>query len=146
MIRGFFTSDLFNSKPLTLVNATNTEGIMGAGIALRFKQLFPDMYAEYVAACERREHTVVRPHLWRGFRVNVLNVATKDRVYNPSQLYYVESGLSWIAEHYAEEWLTSLAVPALGCGLGGLSWDDVEPMIISYLDPLPIPVEVYLPR
>lgn len=61
----FRTGDLFQSGAQTLVNATNTEGIMGGGIALAFKNRFPQMFEEYFMACSIGFHTTFRPHLCR---------------------------------------------------------------------------------
>lgn len=64
----------------------------------------------------------------------------------PSDIKGIERGLQWLQEHDASEGIRSLAVPALGCGLGGLDWRDVGPLMCRYLAPLPIPVSIYLPR
>lgn len=142
------TGDLFQSDAQTLVNATNTEGIMGGGIALAFKKRFPEMFVEYNLACGIGFHTTFRPHLWYAddrSKPWILNLATKDTIAKDSTLDNIEEGLEWLILNYERVGITSLAFPALGCGLGGLDWDDVLPVLEIWLSKLDIPVEIYEP-
>lgn len=118
--------DLFESGCSTLVNAVNCHGAMGAGIALEFKRRYPAMFADYRCRCRRGELRLGRPYLWRsgdGAGPSVLNFPTKDHWRDPSQLEAIVEGLAWLRSRYREWGVDSLAVPALGCGHGGLSWD-----------------------
>lgn len=153
--------DLFTSECQTLVNAVNCIGIMGGGIALAFKAQFPYKYFnDYVQDCFTGRLTVGKPTLWKPAEGKwVLNFPTKDNL-SPSRLSYVDSGLQYLTVAEATErpdfcirepWLiehgvTSIAFPALGAGLGGLDWADVQPIMHAYLSTLPIPVEIYLPQ
>lgn len=144
------SGNLFESGAQTLVNATNIQGIMGGGIALAFKNRFPMMYQEYLVACQCGKHTTRRPFLWRPPVESigtpcVLNIATKDYVRNDSTLENVEDGMLWLVVNHERERIQSLAIPALGCGLGGLDWGDVAPLICYYLHPLDVPVLLYEP-
>ena len=58
----------------------------------------------------------------------------------------IETGLDWLTRHYQEEGITSLAVPALGCGLGGLEWREVGPLMCQSFSTFSIDVGIYLPR
>jgi O-acetyl-ADP-ribose deacetylase (regulator of RNase III) len=142
------SGDLFESEMQTLVNATNTEGVMGGGIALAFRERFPDMYRNYRRTCLEGLHTVDEPHLWNLDQDGpwILNLATKDLVRNDSTIPNIQAGLRWVVRHYEEEGITSIAFPALGCGLGGLSWKEVKPVMIYFLSRLDIPVEIYEPH
>ena len=138
-------SDLFASPAQTLVNTVNTEGVMGAGIALAFKRRYPAMFEEYRALCRRGALSVGTLHLWRGPDRWVLNFPTKTTWRRPSSLAYVEAGLLRLRRDYQGLGITSLALPALGCSLGRLAWKDVQVLCERYLSDLPIPVDVYPP-
>jgi O-acetyl-ADP-ribose deacetylase (regulator of RNase III) len=128
--------DLFKSPCQTLVNATNCVGIMGGGIAAAFKQRYPEMFEEYAMRCYQGTHTLTKPHLWKNPDPEgkwVLNIATKYEPRLPSELDAIEDGLIWVELNGLKEGITSLAVPALGCGLGGLDWDDVKPVMLYSL-------------
>jgi O-acetyl-ADP-ribose deacetylase (regulator of RNase III) len=140
--------DLFESGRSTLVNAVNCHGVMGAGIALEFKRRFPAMFADYRRRCRQGEVRLGRPYLWRpedGVGSSVLNFPTKDHWRDPSHLEAIVDGLAWLRTHYREWGIASLAVPALGCGHGGLRWTDAGPILIKGLSSLEIPVMLYLP-
>src|SRR5262249_32313608 len=145
MIR-FVTGDLFKSGAQTLVNTVNCVGIMGKGVALAFKERYPDMYDDYRRRCEAGE---IRPGvltLYTTTRPWVLNFPTKRHWRNRSRLEDIEAGLKELAAQYKAWCIESLGVPALGCGHGGLDWSEVRPLIEKSLGPLEIDVEVYEPK
>jgi O-acetyl-ADP-ribose deacetylase (regulator of RNase III) len=138
--------DLFDSRAQTLVNTVNCVGVMGKGIALGFRQRFPEMYNEYVGKCQRGEVHLGRPYLWTPVIPPwVLNFPTKDHWRSTARLDAIVEGLEYLAEHYKEWGITSLAVPPLGCGEGGLEWRLVGPTLYRHLQHLDIPVELYAP-
>lgn len=137
--------DLFASEMQTIVNAVNCRGVMGKGIALKFKQEYPDMFKDYRSLCDQKRVILGQPYLWKESDPWILNFPTKDDWKKKSKIKSIEDGLRYLAEH-AQEWgITSLAIPALGCGEGGLNWEDVRPLIQRYLEPLHIPIEIYSP-
>jgi hypothetical protein len=156
--------NLFDSRCQTLVNAVNCVGVMGGGIALEFKNRMPPAYfVNYQLTCDYRILRPGHPFLFRsdGYGQDilpwvpwVLNFPTKDDWRNPSQLQYIEDGLRWLVTPVNDtprilspKWgVTSIAFPALGCGLGGLTWEEVRPRMHTYLSALPITVEIYLPQ
>ena len=139
--------DIFRSKTTTLVNPANCMGVMGAGLALAFKKRFPAMYIEYHDLCARGQVHPGKPHLFRDISgTQILNLPTKVDWRDPSKLELIEAGLQWFRENYEVKGIGSAAFPALGCGLGGLSWDDVLPLMEKYLGDLPIYIEVYVPQ
>lgn len=81
--------------------------------------------------------------LWRGSERWVLNFPTKIHWCDPAQIEWIEQGLLKFVTEYANRGITSVAFPRLGCGNGGLDWDDVQPMMKHFLSPLPIPVFIY---
>lgn len=140
--------DLFESPCSTLVNAVNCHGVMGAGIALEFKRRYPAMFADYRGRCRRNEVRLGRPYLWRpdaDADRSVLNFPTKDHWRDSSDLQVIVEGLAWLRSHYRQWGIASLAVPALGCGHGGLRWREVRPVLVAALAELEVPVSVYEP-
>lgn len=141
----YVTGDMFSSDRQTLVNAVNTVGVMGKGLALQFKERYPAMYKQYRLKCERDELRIGTLHLYTGYHHWILNFPTKRHYKSKSRLQDVEIGLARLRDEYVDMRITSLALPALGCGYGGLDWKDVQPLIEHYLGDLPIPIEVYAP-
>jgi O-acetyl-ADP-ribose deacetylase (regulator of RNase III)/uncharacterized protein YwgA len=138
--------DLFASEAQTLVNTVNCVGVMGKGVALEFKKRFPRMARDYVDRCDRSEVRLGEPYLYldeTGARI--VNFPTKGHWRSPSRLADVERGLDHLAAHVDEWGVTSLALPPLGCGNGGLEWSEVGPLIYAKLQELPINIEVYAP-
>jgi len=146
MIEAVRKGDLFESGMQTVVNTVNTVGVMGKGIALEFKRRFPEMFADYQRRCRAGDVRLGEPYLWRGLvEPWVINFPTKDHWRSVSRLADIERGLSYLAEHVTEWGVTSLAVPPLGAGSGGLDWATVGPTIYRHLDRLSIPVTLYVP-
>lgn len=138
--------DMFDSKMKTLVNTVNTVGVMGKGVALEFKKRFPDMYKEYVALCESKQLKVGEPYLYYDLTgASILVFPTKEHWRSPSKLSYIIDGLDWFVQHYDKLGIESIAFPPLGCGNGGLEWDDVGPLMYEKLKALPIDIEMYAP-
>lgn len=135
------TGDLLRADVDALVNTVNTEGVMGKGIALQFKQAFPDNYKAYRRACDRGE---VRPG--KMFVVDqggigsrpryIINFPTKRHWRSKSKMEDIVAGLVDLVRVIRELQIQSLALPPLGCGNGGLNWSDVEPRIREALNPL----------
>jgi O-acetyl-ADP-ribose deacetylase (regulator of RNase III) len=139
--------DLFASRAQTLVNTVNCVGIMGKGIALGFKERFPEMYRDYVERCERGEVKLGRPYLFkRVIEPWIVNFPTKDHWRSVSKLSAIVEGLEYLAAHDKRWGITSLAVPPLGCGNGQLEWSVVGPTLYRYLNAFDIPVELFAPQ
>ncbi len=134
------------SKAQTLINTVNCVGIMGKGIALEFKERFPEMFEDYVKRCKRKEVRPGLPYLYkRLLPPNIINFPTKDHWKSVSRLSDIERGLKHLLSHYKEWEVTSLAIPPLGCGNGQLEWKVVGPLIYRYARQMDIPVELYAP-
>lgn len=139
--------DLFSSGAQTLVNTVNTEGVMGKGVALQFKNRYPQMFKDYVERCRRGEVRLGRPYLYKQLLTPwILNFPTKDHWRSLSRLSDITDGLEYLRTHYKEWGVTSLAVPPLGAGNGGLEWRVVGPTLYRALTMLDIPVELYAPH
>jgi O-acetyl-ADP-ribose deacetylase (regulator of RNase III)/uncharacterized protein YwgA len=141
------TGDMFSSDAQTLVNTVNCVGVMGKGVALAFKERFPEMYKEYVRLCDAHRVHLGEPYLYKQLAGPwILNFPTKDHWRSVSKLSDIVAGLEYLERHYREWGIMSLAVPPLGCGQGGLEWRVVGPTLYRHLNRLSIPVELYAPH
>jgi O-acetyl-ADP-ribose deacetylase (regulator of RNase III) len=139
--------DLFDSHAQTLVNTVNCVGVMGRGIALGFRERFPEMFEDYVDRCDAGEVEHGRPYLYRSLLPPwILNFPTKDHWRNVARLEDIVAGLDHLQEHYQTWGITSLAVPPLGCGEGQLEWRIVGRELYRRLANLDVPVELYAPH
>jgi O-acetyl-ADP-ribose deacetylase (regulator of RNase III) len=114
----------------------NCVGVMGKGIALTFKKQFPAMFEDYRARCEKGNVRPGAPYIWENDEVQILNFPTKRHWRQNSLLEDIESGLKYLRDNYADMGITSLALPPLGCGNGGLNWSEVKNLINKYLGSL----------
>lgn len=137
--------DLLKSKMHALVNTVNTVGIMGKGIALAFKKRYPAMNLDYVKRCDRNEVELGIPYVYQADDHLIVNFPTKDHWRSVSQLDDIVAGLDYLECHYKDWGITSLAIPPLGCGNGGLEWRVVGPVLLRRLRKFDIPVELYAP-
>lgn len=138
--------NLFDSEAQTLVNTVNRVGVMGKGIALGFKERYPEMYADYLELCERGEVELGRPSLYKSDKhAWILNFPTKDHWRSLAKVNDVIAGLQYLLDHYKAWGIRSLAVPPLGTGQGQLEWRVVGPILYKYLSQIDIPVELYAP-
>ena len=113
-----------------LVNTVNCVGVMGRGIALQFKNAFPDNFKAYAEACKRQEVQPGRVFVFDTGRLTnpryILNFPTKRHWRGKSRMEYIESGLKALQDVIRQKDIRSVAVPPLGTGLGGLNWNEVR--------------------
>jgi O-acetyl-ADP-ribose deacetylase (regulator of RNase III) len=123
--------DLLKTPADALVNTVNTVGVMGKGIALQFKLAFPDNYAAYEAACKRGDVQIGKMFVFRREKNPrfIINFPTKKHWKGKSKMEDIESGLKALIQVVKKEHIKSIAVPPLGCGNGGLDWEQVRPLI-----------------
>jgi O-acetyl-ADP-ribose deacetylase (regulator of RNase III) len=145
------SGDLLESDADALVNAVNTVGVMSRGIALQFRHSFPENYKAYRVACKRgevRTGEMFVTSIWsaQGQRF-IINFPTKRDWRQPSELAYIDAGLIDLVDQVRTRNIRSIAVPPLGCGLGGLDWKDVRPRIEEAFAGLPeVQVLLYGPK
>ncbi|MCY4485698.1 MAG: macro domain-containing protein [Deltaproteobacteria bacterium] len=136
MIR-FVQGNIFDSGCEALVNPVNCVGVMGKGLALQFKRRFPANFTSYAAACRRRDLAPGRLHVFdAGVPRLIVNFPTKRHWRDASRLDDVTQGLHALAGAIATNTIRSIAIPPLGCGLGGLPWPDVRQLILHHLSTL----------
>lgn len=155
--------DMFFSRLQTLTISVNTVGVMGKGLASRTRYQFPDVYVRYEDACRDKSLTTKTPVIVKRSKSIASEIAdstnlpqdetatwfllfaTKAHWKEASKLEYIVDGMRWVLDNYESQQIRSLALPALGCGLGGLAWSDVGPILCSVVHEMRIPACVYLP-
>ncbi len=146
----YITGNLLESKAEALVNTVNTVGVMGKGVALQFKNLFPNNYKVYVKACHNNELKIGTllvtedVSLLTGEKI-IINFPTKTHWRYPSSYEYIEKGLVELVRVIEEKDIKSIALPPLGAGNGGLAWNKVKDIIHLYLSDIQCDVFVYEP-
>lgn len=140
----YLKGDLLSSPAQVQVNTVNIVGVMGKGIALQFKNKYPEMFEAYQKVCEKNLLDVGKLYLWKSAEKWILMFPTKKHWRNPSKIEYIESGLKKFVENYERLGIESIAFPKLGYGNGNLDWNDVRPIMEKYLKPLPITVYIYV--
>jgi O-acetyl-ADP-ribose deacetylase (regulator of RNase III) len=145
----FTTGNILRAEADALVNTVNCVGIMGRGIALQFKNLYPENFKSYAAACERKQ---VQPGKMFVFETGelsprfIINFPTKRHWKGKSKIEDIVAGLVDLVQVIERNSIRSIAIPALGSGLGGLDWNEVRPLIEEALKPLKeVAVLVYEP-
>jgi hypothetical protein len=159
-----FEGDMFFSRAQTVTVSVNTVGVMGKGLASRAKYQFPDVYVYYQDLCRSKKIKMGQPQLYKressldheladqpdslangNAEKWFLLFPTKRNWREMSDIKGIEEGLNWLTNNCKQEGIKSLAIPALGCGLGRLDWKDVGPLMCRYLKTLDINVAIYLP-
>ena len=159
--------DMFFSKMQTLTISVNCVGVMGKGLASTAKNRFPDVYVKYQEICKNNTIKLGKPVIYKressilnqlgeegsllsdiqnSYQTWFLLFPTKDHWKNNSKLEPIEAGLKWFIENYKSHSINSIAFPALGCGNGNLSWQQVGPLMCKYLSKVDISVSIYLPN
>jgi O-acetyl-ADP-ribose deacetylase (regulator of RNase III) len=125
--------NLLQADAEALVNTVNCVGVMGKGIALQFKQAFPENFRVYQRACQAGEVQPGRMLVFESGGLTspgyIVNFPTKRHWREDSRLEDIEAGLTALVEEVRRLGIRSIAVPPLGCGNGGLNWADVRPRI-----------------
>lgn len=132
--------DIFETEVDALVNPVNCVGVMGAGLALQFKNRWPHYFKNYKWRCQNNmvhlRNVYVFNDIWpsSGAPVTLISFPTKNHWDDKSNLDDIGFGLDALGEFLRRsKAIKSVSIPALGCGLGGLSWEQVEPVIDSML-------------
>ena len=147
----YITGNLLESPAQALVNTVNTVGIMGKGIALQFKNQFPNNYKVYVNACKKNNFTIGQlliekdNSLLYGEKI-IINFPTKTDWRKPSEYAYIEEGLIQLVKYIQANQIQSIAIPPLGAGNGGLVWAKVKTMLEQHLGALDTTIYIYQPN
>jgi O-acetyl-ADP-ribose deacetylase (regulator of RNase III) len=141
--------DILQADAEALVNTVNCIGVMGRGIALHFKHAYPANFKAYAAACKREEVQPGRMFVYDTGGATprwIINFPTKRHWRGKSRIEDIEAGMDALVEEIRTKGISSIAIPPLGSGLGGLDWRQVRPIIKAALAELPdVRVIVYEP-
>ncbi|EFI34820.1 Appr-1-p processing domain protein [Desulfonatronospira thiodismutans ASO3-1] len=142
--------NILNAQTEALVNTVNCVGVMGKGIALQFKKAFPENFKTYRNACQRGE---VKPGRMFVFDTGqelpryIINFPTKRHWRDKSRYEDIEAGLQALVKEITARNISSIAVPPLGSGLGGLDWAKIKPMIERAFSDLPnVQIQLFKPE
>lgn len=142
----FVRGNILETKADILVNPVNCVGVMSKGLALQFKLAYPSNFQAYQIACR---HGALRIGKIFTYQLPsgkyIANFPTKDSWKNPSRIEYIESGLVDLVRFTRSNEVNSIALPPLGCGLGGLNWERVKDLIIRAFECESIETFVYEP-
>lgn len=133
------SGDIFESNADYLINPVNCLGVSGAGLAKEFAKRYPAAQELYEASCR---FGIVRPG-YPLFAGGIIYFPTKDDWRKPSRIDWIQEGLLAVADELLPG--ESVAIPALGCGLGGLNWEDVYESVVGIFGDSEIEVELYEP-
>jgi O-acetyl-ADP-ribose deacetylase (regulator of RNase III) len=139
----YHRTSIFDSPAQTVVNTVNCVGVMGKGIAARFREQYPEMFLAYRDICARKLLQPGMLWLWKAHDRWILNFPTKRHWRHPSKLEWIDAGLKKFVAEYERRGITDVSFPRLGCGNGGLNWDAVRPIMEAHLAPLPITIYVH---
>ncbi|GHT68716.1 Appr-1-p processing protein [Bacteroidia bacterium] len=142
--------NILDSDAQALVNTVNTVGVMGKGIALQFKNAFPNNFKAYEDACKRKEIAIGKLFVSKDRNLNsgekiIINFPTKKDWRKSSEYSYIEDGLDDFLKVIEKEQIKSVALPPLGAGNGGLEWEKVKQLLELKLSTLNIDIYVYEP-
>jgi len=143
--------NLIKAEAEALVNTVNCVGIMGKGIALQFRQAFPENFKAYQRACKAEEVQLgkmfVVPTRTLTNPLYIINFPTKQHWRGKSRLEDIKSGLVALIEEVKQREIHSIALPPLGCGNGGLDWAEVKPLIEKAFEAVPeVAVLLFAPQ
>ena len=138
----FKEGNLFAEDVEALVNAVNCVGVMGRGVALQFRRAFPGNFNAYAVRCKRNEMRLGEVFVFEAANLDnpryIINFPTKRHWRDKSRLEDIEPGLKSLVRTIQQRHIRSAALPALGCGLGGLNWArEVRPLLAASLSELP---------
>lgn len=155
MLRYIENGSLFDSDADALVNTVNCVGTMGKGLAKEFAKQFPECVGPYKSACKSKKlrpgslmfvKLEVKAEFEISSRPAVILFPTKDHWRGKSKLEWIDEGLTNLKLSYKDWGLTSVALPKIGCGLGGLDWKQVKSLLEARFSEDPLDVQVYLAR
>ncbi|HIF9346834.1 TPA: type II toxin-antitoxin system antitoxin DNA ADP-ribosyl glycohydrolase DarG [Photobacterium damselae] len=137
----YVKGNILHDQADAIINTVNTVGVMGKGLALQFKKAFPDNFKAYKLACDNKELTTGQLLSVPTHSINapyfIINFPTKAHWKGKSKIEYIREGLVALKQEVKRLNLTSVAIPALGSGLGGLPWSEVKSEILNSLSDMP---------
>lgn len=143
----YTNGDITVANTEAIINTVNTVGVMGKGIALSFKKSYPENYKMYREACNANRVTIGKMFVTKTNLLLprlIINFPTKKHWRHPSKYEYIHEGLKDLVKVVGSHNITSIAIPPLGCGNGGLEWSKVKKMILSHFQDLTDQIELVI--
>jgi O-acetyl-ADP-ribose deacetylase (regulator of RNase III) len=123
------TGDLFTTTADGIAHGINTAGVMGSGIAPYFKRRYDGMFDAYRVLCLNGHLHGGETFIWQAPEVTVYNIASQEEPGRNASLPFLEQGVRAALIHADAHGVKTIALPRIGCGIGGLDWADVEPVL-----------------
>lgn len=117
---------------------------MGIGLALQIKSKYPRTFSEYVKACKEKRLSIGKIHWYKEDNKIIINFPTKDKWREKSKITYISDTLPQLIVLIKELHIESIAIPPLGCGLGGLDWKEVKKILVQHLDDISTNLDIYI--
>jgi O-acetyl-ADP-ribose deacetylase (regulator of RNase III) len=117
---------------------------MGKGLALQVKQLYPKTFNDYSVVCKEGRLKIGQVHYFRENEKIIINFPTKDKWRAKSKLSYITDGLPVMIDLLKKLNIKSIAIPPLGCGLGGLKWDEVKQVLLEHLETVSDALDIFI--
>jgi len=140
--------NILKSNAQAIVNPVNTVGVMGKGLALQIREKFPNVYNIYRNACKLGKVQIGKMFVVStgldSYPEYIINFPTKKHWKEKSKLWYIQQGLDDLIEVIQQRNIHSIALPAIGCGLGGLDWNVVYEIIDMKLSGLPDSIAIFV--
>lgn len=140
----FVKGDILKTESEAIVNPVNCEGYMGKGLALQVKLLYPKTFHDYSEACQEGQLKIGQVHCFKENNKVIINFPTKDKWRAKSKLSYITDGLPALINLIQKLNIKSIAIPPLGCGLGGLKWDNVKQVLLEHLEPVSNKLDIFI--
>jgi O-acetyl-ADP-ribose deacetylase (regulator of RNase III) len=138
------TGDMFTTDARAIGHGVNIAGVMGHGIAVQFRNRFPEMHQAYKIACKRGllepGKTMIWPHTDDLF---VYNIASQDQPGRNARLDWLEEGVEAALQHADAKGIEKIALPRIGAGIGGLNWDEVAGALLRLAEEHKCDIEVW---
>mgnify|MGYP000880146280 FL=1 len=139
--------DILKEDAEAIVNTINCVGVMGKGLALQFKNKYPENFIQYKQACKEYKVQIGKMFIYHTEQfINpkyIINFPTKKDWRSNSKIEYIENGLDDLIKVIKELDIKSIAIPPLGCGLGGLDWTIVKQIIETKLSKLECKIIIF---
>lgn len=123
--------NIFNTTAPAIGHGVNVDGRMGAGIAVQFRTLFPEMHRQYIAVCGAGYLEPGEVFYYSHPQFGIYNIASQDRPGKNARIEWLEDGLRATISHAEGLNYDRVALPHIGCGIGGLSLNDVRPLLLD---------------
>lgn len=140
----FVEGDILETSAEAVVNPVNCEGYMGKGLALQVKKLYPKTFNSYSIACKEGQLKIGKVHYFREKDKIIINFPTKDKWRAKSKLDYITDGVPELINIIKELNIKSIAIPPLGCGLGGLKWNEVKQVLLERLENVSDMLDIFI--